>query len=172
MALPTAQKITLVILFVTSPNCGGKLDSSWFFFSGGLSCVPLFFEPVFNVGFKFSHRARNQNPNARCPYIICWCTSRAPWSICPCNYFCEVCHENSLSYYLRRERSKQSARCQVVNSKLRAFQLDKLRLSNHLLIVASIPKIKSVVRPKLPMQKEPKRYPGTGMRSIKEHSIT
>ncbi len=30
----------------------------------------------------------------------------------------------------------------------------------------------SAVRPKLPKQKEPKRYPGTGTRSIKEHSIT
>ncbi len=29
-----------------------------------------------------------------------------------------------------------------------------------------------VVRPKLPKQKEPKRYPGIGTRSIKEHSIT
>jgi|LakMenE18May11ns_1017448.scaffolds.fasta_scaffold9283700_1 hypothetical protein len=101
VALPSAQKITLVILFVTSPNCGGKLHSPWFFFSGGLSCVPLFFEPSFfswvsrdwshfqppifgcwmrtcTHTLKFSHRAKNQNPKARCPYINFWRTSRAP----------------------------------------------------------------------------------------------
>ncbi len=34
------------------------------------------------------------------------------------------------------------------------------------------PQWRSVVRPKLPKQKEPKRYPNSGTRSIKEHSIT
>ena len=47
VALPSAQKITLVILSVTSPNCGGKSISSWFFFQGGflvcLSFSNLFF---------------------------------------------------------------------------------------------------------------------------------
>jgi hypothetical protein len=104
-------------------------------------CASLFWTFFFFVGFKglipfstsnlwmrtcthtlkFSHRAKNQNPNARCPYINFWRTSRAPWSNYPCNYFRVVCHENLLSYYLRREQSKQPARCQVVNSKLRAF---------------------------------------------------
>ena len=82
-------------------------------FSGRLSCGPIFFEPIFFVGFRVSHRARNQM--LACS-IYFWRTTRTSWSTCSCNDFCVVCHGNLLSLYLRRERSKQLTRCQVLNS--------------------------------------------------------
>ncbi len=45
-ALPPAQKIPLLMLFVTSPKCGGKSDSYLAIFQRGLSMCPPVFEPT------------------------------------------------------------------------------------------------------------------------------
>ena len=121
VALPSAQKITLVVLFVTSSNCGRKSDSSWFFFSGGLSCVPLFFEPLFSEGFQISSRARIWYPFARCPYIFFGAPPELLRISAPATILVQSVARISCHITSRRERSKQPARCQVVAVTLRAF---------------------------------------------------
>ena len=120
VALPSAQKITLVVLSVTSSHCERKLDSSWFFFSGGLSCVPLFFEPLFSVVSKFPTAPEFGTHSLDVPtYFLAHLQSSLDPLLLQL-FLCSLSREFP-AYYLRRERSKQPARCQVVAVTLRAF---------------------------------------------------
>ena len=117
MALPSAQKITLVVLSVTSPNCGGKSISSWFFFQGGF-LVCLSFLNLFLCGLqKFPPRQKNQMldvytffgaPPELLGLICTWIFVKSVTKI--------TCHNTS------EEKDRNSARCQVVKTvKLRAI---------------------------------------------------
>ena len=121
MALPSAQKITLVVLFVPSPNSGRKFISSWFFFSRGLSFVPLFFEPLFSKGSQISSRARIWYPSTRFPYIIFGAPPELLRTSASATILVQSVARISCHITSRRERSKQPARCQVVAVTLRAF---------------------------------------------------
>ena len=127
--LALCSKILLVIPLVTSPNCRGKSTSSRFFFSGGLSCTPLFFEPLFSLGFHTSHRARIQYPFAGYSYILFGASKRVLVLSAPANNFRQsvtkiYCHITS------EENDRNSSPLSGCSSKLRAFLLDKIPTFN------------------------------------------
>ena len=120
MALPSAQKITLVVLFVIL-KLWKEVRFILVLFSGGLSCVPLFFEPLFSEGFQISSRARIWYPFARCPYIFFGAPPELLRISAPATILVQSVARISCHITSRRERSKQPARCQVVAVTLRAF---------------------------------------------------
>mgnify|MGYP007082951983 CR=1 FL=1 len=128
MALPSAQKIQLVLLVVASQNVEGSHFHIGSVFLEGLSCAPLFFEPPFSMYFQISYRARIQSPFTRysCIFFGAPKSSSNTYSY---TRISPLCHEIT-AIFTSEENDRNSSPLSGCSSKLRAFLWITFRHSN------------------------------------------
>ena len=129
VALPSAQKILLVIILSDLPNLWGEVRLVWGLFSEKLSRKLLFFAPFFSLVLHISYRTRIQHLIATYSYVSFGARPCSNVSPAPCPIFVSL-KQKYICHFTSEENDRNSSPLSgCSSSKLRAFLLDNFLLS-------------------------------------------